>query len=57
MCSAVNTPKKLLFEAIGEEFDSFVDPNPSKFICAIYSLNNVLDLLLSLCLPQSHVSL
>ena len=25
VCNAVNTPKKLLFEAIGDEFDGFVD--------------------------------
>ena len=25
VCDAVNTPTKLLFEAIGEEFDKFVD--------------------------------
>ena len=25
VCAAVNTPKKLLFEAIGDEFDNFAD--------------------------------
>jgi len=25
VCSAVNTPKKLLFEAVGDEFDNFAD--------------------------------
>ncbi len=43
VCDAVNTRTKLKFEAIGDEYDGFVDETgPSKYTVAFVSIDGLL---------------